>query len=83
VHRSQAEDCRREKEELVRKIYEEKELIAKQQKEWELCEKDIDRLEALKEKSKVSEELYKFKAEALQAARLKQAEARQMLGEER
>lgn len=38
-HRVQLEDCRKEKEELVRKIFEEKEQIAKQQKEWEVCQK--------------------------------------------
>jgi hypothetical protein len=37
THRAQAEQCRREKEDLLRRIFEEKEEIARQQKEWELC----------------------------------------------
>lgn len=41
-HRVQLEDCRKEKEELVKKIFQEKEQIAKQQKEWELYQKEIE-----------------------------------------
>jgi hypothetical protein len=39
----QAEQCRKEKEGLLKRIFEEKEEIARQQKEWEVCEKEIAR----------------------------------------
>ena len=79
THRVQAEQCRKEKEGLLKRIFEEKEEIARQQKEWEVCEKEIARHQVLKEKSKLTDQLLRLKIDAFMAAKTKQLETAQLL----